>query len=577
MALGWPIEIEAHGAVCAGTVLWRHAGRVTLTVVVKATFSLEEGTARLAPPGELVVEERPGQQTRGIARDADIAPYKPRAEVTYIGHAHSGAPTPQLVARLSVQGGASLFDRAILVVGDRPSPGAPPTPFVRMPLVWDRAWADPASNPVGVSPSSGRAPNLVDPTAEYAPACFAPISRSWGARSRFVGRGDPRLISGVRPEMPAELSWGFFLAAPPDQQVSRLTGDETLLLENLVEGRPRLKTQLPGPVAQARYHGPNAPADGASIPLRLDTLAIDGDERLVHVLWRGTMAFPNEGAAPSSRVAVRLDVPGQSAPVVQRMAPAASQPPATQRLSPGLGAPPPPAPPRFPQDSGTIPVGIQMFKVPKLHDDAPLYDLEDPESSAGSTMAIDPEVAMKMLAGAKAIPFGASPAPPPPAPPPPAPPPPAPLPAPPPPAPPPPAPPAPAPPAFGPVVLRPEGAQMDDDDSIGSTMAITPEAAAALIARRAPQTEPAPPAPVAAPAPSLRSTGRTRPPAVPPPAPPPPMPPMLAPGAFGPAQPSGASKEGRHGTLEMDSVPDSEDAGGGTMVLQVPDDIAKKR
>ena len=77
-----------------------------------------------------------------------------------------------------------------------------------------------------------------------------------------------------------------------------------------------------------------------------------------------------------------------------------------------------------------MPVGIQMF-APPAGDAKPAYDLDDEPSSTagGSTMAIDPEVAMKMLAGrGAALPFpgGSPPAPPPPAPPPPAPPPPAP-------------------------------------------------------------------------------------------------------------------------------------------------------
>jgi hypothetical protein len=81
----------------------------------------------------------------------------------------------------------------------------------------------------------------------------------------------------------------------------------------------------------------------------------------------------------------------------------------------------------------------------------------------------------------------------------------------------------------------------DEDSAVGSTMAMSPEDAAKLLAK--PQ-ETAPPN-------SLRSTARTSPPN-PPPAPPPPPPPDLP----------------RQGTMEMDSVPDS-DRGGGTMVLEV--------
>ncbi|NUO48585.1 MAG: DUF2169 domain-containing protein [Polyangiaceae bacterium] len=587
----WPIDVEMVGAASGGTVLWRHAGRTTLTIVVKASFALDEGAARLLAPADLVVEERFLPHSRSLLADVDIAPYKPRAEVTFVGSAFPPSPVPQAMTRLAIQGTSPLFDRPLRVLGDRQAPGAPPAPFRSMPLSWDRAWAEPMSNPVGVQPGQGRGPNVLDPTNENAPASYGPISRAWGARARFLGRGDPRMTLGTRPEMPAELSWGLFLSAPVDQQVSRLQGDEVLILENLIEGAPRVRCQLPGPRANARYFGPNAPHDGASVAMRLDTLAINGYERVVHVLWRGTMAFPNEAAASASRVVAGIEMPNQAvafaAPPTHatqqspQQAPRQGSPATVRMTTRGLGpaaAPPPPAPPPPPptyqKDSSTMPVGRPLISVPKINDDPPLYDLDDdPESSTGSTMAIDPEAAMKMLAGKAATPWerGAPPAPPP-APPPPAPPPPAaaPLPVPP--------PPAPPPQAAAPshVVVRPAGSQdLDDDDSVGSTMAISPEAAAALIARRGPATEPAPPpAPQRAPSPTGPPTSqrpRTRPPDIPLPPPPPPMPPAMTP----PARPASVGKDGRHGTIEMEPVPDSA-PGGGTMVLQVPEDIARR-
>ena len=558
----WPIEVEALGASVAGTVLWKHAGRSTLTVIVKASFSLDEGTARLLSPAELIQEERSLSQTRSLFADSDIAPYKPRAEVTFVGSAWPAAPAPQVKTRLAVSGSSPLFDRTIVVFGDRAGQAAP-SPFRSMPLVWDRAWADPLENPVGVQRGSGRYANLIDPADENAAAAYGPVSRSWGTRARFLGRGDPRRTEGTRPEMPAELSWGLFLSAPVDQQVSRLQGDEVFLLENLVEGRPRICTQLPNPRAVARYHGPKAPREGAAIAMRLDTVNINGFERAIHVIWRGTMAFPDEGLASASRVVAGIEM---SAAQPAHTGAAQAQP-----AQPTKPAPSPPAP--LPKDSKTMPVGRPIINVPKITDDSPLYDLDEPESSRGSTMAIDPEAAMRLLGGAKAMPWDKGP----------------------PPAPPPPPPPAPAfegtgpktmpvpgnpplaAPAFPAVVVRPAGgAEIDDDDSVGSTMAITPEAAAELMARRAALTQnTAAPHAAAAPAPVQRTPAKPRPPAVPLPAPPPPVPPAPPgiPAFHSPA--TNVTKEGRHGTMEMEPIPDS-DAGGGTMVLR-PEDFAKKR
>lgn len=626
----WPVAIETVSPACVATVLWRHVGRVNLTVVIKAKVALDEGVGRLAQAEEIVVSERFDPHSRTITHDADLSPYKPRAEVTFVGHAHSRTPVPHLGVKLGVHGEGTFFEKTLQVVGDRAAPNAPPAPFQRMPISWDRAVGDGTMNPVGVD--ARRMPNVLNPSEPGAPAGYAPISRSWPARSRFVGRGDPRRLEGPRPEMPNDLSWGFFLGAPHDQQIERLRGNEVIVLEGLVEGRPRVRSQLPGLVATAQLYGPLSPPSGTAIELKIDTLIIDGERQCAYVIWRGTTPFANEAAASQCRVLTTVDALSE-APVAAGQQPGG---PATARAPlpstsnevttwgiPALGHPQgqpqsPPAPQvdarRFPAEPRTMPVGQALAGLPKLHEDqAPVYDLDDPEtSSAGSTMAIDPEAAMKMIAQARggALPFGGPagplgppPAPPPPAPPPPAPPPPAP------PAPPPPAPsPAPArspahaaapspglpprghgterpPPAPAPlgnrlsspdlVVRTGPSYDVNDDDSVGSTMAITPEAAAQLLARTPGGGMPAaPPAPAHAPA-TTRQPARTGPPNIPPPAPPPPLPPAPSP-APPAARPlaANATPQGRHGTMEMSRVPDDDDdneTGGGTMIIQAPD------
>ena len=641
----WPVDIEALTPTSVGTVVWRHAGRTTLTIVLKQTFSLDEGKASPVRPDELCLEERLGPTGSPIG-DADIAPYKPRAEVTYVGHAHSSAPVTQLTTRIAVHAGNAFIDKPLSVVGERATPAAPPTAFTRMSLTWERALSDQNENPIGASPASGRIPNVFDPQDPRAPACYAPLSRTWGTRRRFIGRGDPARAAGLRPEMPADLSWGFFLAAPQDQQINRLNGNEIIVLENLLEGRPRVRTQIPGARGLARVYGGNAPQGGAPIELRLDTMAFDGDRSVVSLLWRGTMSIQDEAAAQSLRILGAVELAGQ-APVTF---PAQPGPRAAENRHGAGGAPAPKHP-----FEGTMQIGKALIDVPKLHEDGvPLYDLDDePSSVAGSTMAIDPEEAMRLLAG-RALPFGGSPpAPPPPAPPPPAPPPPAPPPpAPPPPgpgpmhappnlAPPPPPPPPPAlaaPPGFGPppvvepaglrasppmgvafpapsmaasaVVVRPSATFVaDDEDSVGSTMAITPEAAQELLARQAAKTAgtrslgaapaplaapPAPAPPIAAqspmqPSPTIEMAKQpSRPPAgVGAPRPHPmPAPPAQLPPGFGPpppmpvaasplaplAPPHGAA---RPPVLAMPAAPppppppDPDEGGGSTMILDV--------
>lgn len=431
----WPIAIETVSYAAAGTVLWRHAGRLNLTVVVKAKLTLDEGLARLAPSDELLTVERFAHQSHSLSSDVDIAPYKPRAEVTFVGHAWSRAPVQHLPVRLGVQGDGTFFDKRLHVVGDRAGPNVAAAPFQKMPLRWERAWLEPTTNPVGVDRNARHLPNIFHQSDANTPAGYGPIARAWPARTRFVGRGDPRRLEGSRPEMPNDLSWGYFLAAPPDQQLERLRGNEVIVLENLIDGRPRVRTQLPNIVARANLFGPMVPRSGQPIDLKLDTLTIDGDRQCTHVVWRGTMPVVDEASLHQTKVVTSIELGSAdllaAKPIVK---PATPQPPPVQtpaavpfhplaQTALNLGSPatvrvPPQTatPQRFSPEPKTMPVGKSLIgapriDVPKLHEDGqPLYDLDDdaPESVAGSTMAIDPEAAMKMLTEARsALPFSA--------------------------------------------------------------------------------------------------------------------------------------------------------------------------
>lgn len=440
-----PLRVELVGPVQAAIVPWRHAGQRTLTVVVKASFGLDEGQARLVAPDPVHGAEQLVQGGRTPWHDSDLAPYKPRADVTYVGQASSPQPVQQLRVRLGVQSQYAQLDKSIVVVGDQQGRGGQPAPFQRMPIGWERSWADPQGiNPVGVTPESGRLPNLYDPVDGRRSTSLGPIARSWPHRSRMLAMFDPRFVDAPEPEVPSAMPWAYYNAAPPDQQLDQLTGAETLYLEHLVEGVPRLRTTLPSAQGKARLFGVDGSSMGAPVELRLDTLAIDGVRRIASLVWRGSIQRPDDPSLARASIAVGLELPGRpvswpsasSASAATRSMPSAVSP--TQSL-PAV-APRAQLPSSAPVESKTeafvVPKGL-----PKLHDDDMVtYDLDDDPSSAVSTMAIDPDVAARMLAQRGAMPFGHPPplpAPPPPAPPPPAPPPPAP--------PPPPVPPPPSP------------------------------------------------------------------------------------------------------------------------------------
>lgn len=601
MTTPWAIPIETVTAAVGGTMLWTHVGRTTLTVAIKATFALTEGVMGLTAPEKLVIWERVTDDG-ALIEDVDFVPHKPRAEVHVVGHANSPTPTTHLVVRLCVRSQAQvLVDKSVRVVGDRIGAGEP-KPFRKMPLTWQRACFDPLRNPVGINKGSGMAPNLYDPEDAAAAIAFAPVPRAWPMRSRFIGQSGAAKgtdLCGPRVDMPNDLSWGFFLGATEDQQATSLRGGEHLYLQNLVEGKPQFTSQLPQARGVGRFY--EGAGDGSALEFKLDTLSIDTDRMRVSAVWRATMPFPANVKPEQCLVVAGVELGGQALDLSRASAnlsdsavpsaPAATRvfsvdsigdllPPQTERVNPAAMAVQPAKPVAFrtpERESSTNVFANQAGPAAKPHS----FDFE-PETAASAgggsgTLALTPEAAQDLLAkSAAAQPVGA---------------------------------PAPAPThgrvpagspgaaAFGPpsslaplvpppgfnapsggnawpayapgnthqvpipnfqsaanapvLVVRAAQYEQDDDDVIGSTMAMSPESAAILLAR---------PQKTAPPATEGRAPSKTTPPNPPMPAPPPPFPPELP----------------RHGTLEMDRVPDSE-LGGGTMVLEVNVPDPKRR
>lgn len=125
------------------------------------------------------------------------------------------------------------------------------------------------------------------------------------ARAALVGTVDEAFISGEDP-LPADFDFAVWNAAWPDQQVDELHGDEVIELVNLAHprdgalqrdanGNSRLALRLPGhrPFVFVRFES------GAmgELAARLDTVIVEPDRRLVHLVWRAVL-----GTAPGVRV-----------------------------------------------------------------------------------------------------------------------------------------------------------------------------------------------------------------------------------------------------------------------------------
>jgi uncharacterized protein YjbI with pentapeptide repeats len=301
------------------------AGVPRLTVIVKATFGMvPDGPAQIAAPVDLVREDRGregpvagGPPASGAAaaleEAAEVAPYLPSAGVVLSGHACAppGRPVSGMVVRLAVYRDGPVLDKSLHVFGYRaPIASTAPQPFQQIPLVYERAYGGPSvdDNPAGVGASAGSRtlPNVIDPTDPQRPAGFGPIPRHWPARRRLLGRVDPAVLGPPIAEIPEGFDFRWFHAAPGDQQVEYLHGDEWIVVDGMHAAMPHVQTRLPSAQAEARCYalGASGWEPGLPIELSADTLIIDADRQICSVIWRGHLVLEQVGAEALHRLRV---------------------------------------------------------------------------------------------------------------------------------------------------------------------------------------------------------------------------------------------------------------------------------
>lgn len=362
------------GLVTLGVQPWKFRERLSVTVVVKASFELREpGTLVLTDPDPLVTKDVhvDNDPSRSLTECTDLAPHLAIAEALFKG-AVDVPRGGRVLARFALaRASTMLFDRRVWVT-------APPTndARVRVPLEYERAFGGPTmdDNPVG-----GTAPLLVDARDPRVVAAFGPIARYWRARARFLSNEDRAGMRGALIELRDDFPWEFFQAAPPWQRFpGPLSGQEIVLLENLWPGRPRVELRLPEVRAEAMVHD-----SGADRPLPLvgDTLRVDGERGRVTVTFRGSM--PHDGSQDrrvvvSARVFVRGQAPpwpAEAAKIEAQAAPTRSKPKTAAILMTELGSSTMPfahrgAPATEPDDRARAPQSIPgaPFRAPGSSD-----------------------------------------------------------------------------------------------------------------------------------------------------------------------------------------------------------------
>ncbi|HSI49050.1 MAG TPA: DUF2169 domain-containing protein [Ideonella sp.] len=246
-------------------------------VAIKATFDIApDGGLTIAdqqPPPEktTVYFGEPGRSS--VRYESDLVLTKKTTDIVVVGHAHApeGRPVSELDVGLRVGG----VRKVIKVFGDRlwgDFGAGSGRPFVKMPLVYERAFGgaavDPEDperdwdwrNPVGCGYArrGGAAvgvplPNLESTdrlinawTDRPAPAGFGAIGCHWQPRLRHAGTYDQHWLDERQPLWPEDLDDRYFQCAPEDQQSPAfMVGGEPVALLNMTQGGGLLRFQLP--------------------------------------------------------------------------------------------------------------------------------------------------------------------------------------------------------------------------------------------------------------------------------------------------------------------------------------------
>lgn len=295
-------------------------GRESLTVVIKATFTLRGGQVFLADeqsPLSLADEYSGKPEHSSVLRALDLAPFKPATDILLSGFAYAqGRAKKDVLVALRLGG----LTKGVQVVGERVwdrtlgmATISSPRAFERMELTYERAFGGTdlshpehpercEENPVGRGFRATRSklplegmplPNLEDPLAPIrsprdrpTPRAFGPLAPHWHPRALQAGTYDKAWERDTMPLLPADFDERFFQVAPPDQILpSYVQGGEPVKVvgatpESVLEfSLPRVRPEVVVKVGAAR-ETPLCPCD---------TVSIECEQKRLVLVWRARL------------------------------------------------------------------------------------------------------------------------------------------------------------------------------------------------------------------------------------------------------------------------------------------------
>ncbi|MBF2714282.1 DUF2169 family type VI secretion system accessory protein [Agrobacterium vitis] len=298
-------------------------------IAVRGRYQVNaDGSLQLSDRQDIVlVDEYDGNpHTSPLIKAADLIPFKPASDITFLGAAY--APDGRAKQDWLVAVKVGQLSHAIRVTGTRSwvcTAGkwrlSDPQEATEVPIDYRLAAGDghieglgsPSvpGNPIGVSrptpeqalsSASVPAPRIDDAEEDYSDPFFArkplglgPVAPFWYFRQRYAGTYDDAWQAHRHPQLPADFDYRFYQSAHPSMiYPGFLAGDETVEMARLTPGGGTFKFALPAvrPVATYRWR------DGREVmvQLNLDGVHIDfrNDSRLIDLTWRAWLPIcPN--------------------------------------------------------------------------------------------------------------------------------------------------------------------------------------------------------------------------------------------------------------------------------------------
>jgi hypothetical protein len=283
-----------------------------LIVVIKASFELDGEPVLAAEQQPLrSADEYWGEPgTSSLRYPGELHLPKPGTDLIVL--AEACAPHGQPVTELDVSVRVADRSKRVRVHGERMwiangrhAQPSRPHPFVRVPIIYERAYGGPAEprNPVGRGSVGNHSmaqlleqlvPNIDDPEQPLAwlgqtppPVGLAAVAPSWQPRVAHAGTFDERWRKQRAPYLPDDFDPRFLQAASPGLCFEHgLGGGEPIVLTGFDPERtlafmlPRCELDVSAWLAGSRQ----------PMPARLDTVLIDLIERrALTLIWRASL------------------------------------------------------------------------------------------------------------------------------------------------------------------------------------------------------------------------------------------------------------------------------------------------